>query len=70
LVFGGESGNSPSVDRIDSTMGYTKDNLQIISKRANQFKSDATIDELVIFSINLLKKYNPDVLVNDLGVGI
>lgn len=38
--------NSPSVDRIDSTKGYTKDNIQLISYRANVLKNNATIEEL------------------------
>lgn len=48
---GGENGqpssNKPSVDRIDSTKGYTKDNVQVISWRANRLKNDATLEELV-----------------------
>ena len=38
--------NSPSIDRIDNTKGYTKDNIVIVSRRANILKKDATIDEL------------------------
>ena len=37
---------SPSVDRIDSTKGYTKDNVWIISARANRIKNNATIEEV------------------------
>lgn len=37
---------SPSLDRIDSTKGYTLDNVQIISWKANRIKSYATVEEL------------------------
>jgi hypothetical protein len=36
---------APSIDRIDSTKGYVKGNIKVISKRANTIKSDGTIDE-------------------------
>jgi hypothetical protein len=53
-VFGvpleyGASGYSPngaSIDRIDSSLAYGDGNLQIISRRANTIKNDATPDEL------------------------
>lgn len=38
--------NTPSVDRIDNTKGYTPDNVRIISWRANRLKWDANVDEL------------------------
>lgn len=43
---GSEQNNSPSIDRIDSTKGYTKDNTWVISARANRLKNDATLDEI------------------------
>lgn len=49
--------NSFSVDRIDSSRGYTKDNICIISCRANQLKSNGTIEELEKVLI-YMKKYS------------
>jgi hypothetical protein len=37
---------SPTIDRIDNSKGYTKDNIVIVSWRANSIKKDASIDEL------------------------
>jgi hypothetical protein len=39
--------HAPSIDRIDNNKGYTKDNIMIISRRANILKKDATLYELV-----------------------
>ncbi len=38
--------DSPSLDRIDNTKGYTKGNCRVISNRANLLKSDASLEEL------------------------
>ena len=46
--FSGDA--SPSIDRIDSYKGYIKGNVQIISWRANQIKSNST--SLEIFYLN------------------
>lgn len=40
------SDNSPTLDRIDPNGFYTKDNVQVISLRANRIKNDATLEEL------------------------
>jgi hypothetical protein len=39
--------NTPSLDKIDPSLGYVKGNLWIISTRANQIKNDATPEELM-----------------------
>lgn len=41
------SNNSPSIDRIDSEGGYTPGNVIVVSRRANQIKSNATPIELM-----------------------
>lgn len=38
--------NSYSIDRIDSTKGYSIDNIVVISWRANRLKNNASINEL------------------------
>ena len=45
--------NSPTLDRIDSSKGYVKGNVWVISYRANTIKSDATYDELQLIARNL-----------------
>lgn len=39
------SDDSPSFDRIDSSKGYVKGNVAIMSWRANRIKNDGTADE-------------------------
>jgi hypothetical protein len=48
LIFGdaGFREDSPSIDRLDSKKGYAKNNIQIISWKANRIKKDASIEEL------------------------
>lgn len=42
----GDHDSSHSVDRIDSTRGYIKGNVHIISLRANRIKNNATVEEI------------------------
>ncbi len=38
--------NSPTLDRINTKLGYVKGNIQVISWKANRLKSDATLKEM------------------------
>jgi len=42
--------NSPSIDRIDNTKGYTKENIMVVSWRANVLKSDGTPEEFYLLN--------------------
>lgn len=39
-------GNSPTLDRVDNALGYTKNNVRVISHRANSLKRDNTLKTL------------------------
>ena len=39
--------NSPSLDKIIPKKGYTKNNISVISHRANTIKSDGRLDEFI-----------------------
>ena len=45
--YEGRVNTNLSVDRIDSTKGYSKDNVQLVCMAANQMKNDLSIEEFV-----------------------
>lgn len=49
-------GDSPSIDRIDSSKGYTEDNCWVISSLANRMKNDATLAQIEMLARNLREK--------------
>lgn len=59
IIIGGDklSNNSPTLDRIDSTKGYVKGNIEVISWRANFLKSNATFEEMYLLG----KYYEPHI---------
>lgn len=61
VVHSGQPGgfpDSPALDRLDSSGGYTKGNVWVISQRANQMKADADIGEMKAFARWVLKQFN------------
>ncbi len=47
---GSAKDNSYSIDRVDSSKGYSIDNIIVISNRANILKRDATLTELKLIT--------------------
>jgi len=49
---------APSIDRIDSSLGYIKGNVRVISLLANRMKNNATKEQCLLFSKNIIKYYD------------
>ena len=59
-AVGGRSDFSPSLDRIDNLKGYSKDNVEVISWKANKIKNVGTSEEhrIIADRLDLLKNNN------------
>ncbi len=59
LSYNGERGtsnnmNRATIDRIDNSKGYIKENVWVIARLANAMKNQATLEELELFAKNIL----------------
>lgn len=54
------SDSSPTLDRKNPTLGYTKGNVAVISHRANRLKSDSTVEEMQTLLNNLINYMESD----------
>lgn len=54
----GHTWDAITIDRIDSAKGYVKGNVQVLSRKANMMKSNATKAELIQFAKSILEWYD------------
>lgn len=57
IIGEGVQWTNASLDRIDNSKGYTKDNIEVISFKANSMKQHASIEDLRSFSTYVLSRY-------------
>ena len=57
LLKEGRTPTNVSIDKIDRTKGYIKDNIQLVCMACNQIKSDLTEQEMYNFCKKIVKTY-------------
>ena len=60
---GPRTDNTPALDRIVPAKGYVKGNVKFISTKANSIKTDASFNDLMTFSKNILKYFDKEDIV-------
>lgn len=50
--------NSPTLDRINPSLGYVKGNVEVISNKANRIKNDGTVEDHRIIYERMLRLGN------------
>jgi hypothetical protein len=59
IIYGNSytTDNSPSIDRINNELDYTKSNIQLVSMLANRMKNSANNEQLIKFAEYIIKNY-------------
>jgi hypothetical protein len=59
IIYGNSytTDNSPSIDRINNELEYTKSNIQLVSMLANRMKNSANNEQLIKFAEYIIKNY-------------
>jgi hypothetical protein len=52
----GQLDTNASIDKINPKLGYTKGNVEIISRKANRMKNNASPKELILFAESVLNR--------------
>jgi hypothetical protein len=69
VVGNGPSDNSPSLDRIEPSLGYVKGNIWVISRRANMIKNAASFEEFRLIFSNWKARRNVSQIVGEWVAG-
>lgn len=64
VFYSGRTPSNMSVDRIDSSKGYIKDNVQLVCMAVNQMKSDLTTEELLYYCKRIIDNYGKETNTN------
>ena len=70
FTIGNDLDTSPSLDRINPTMGYVPGNIQVISNLANRMKNNAGDEQLLRFSHYYIEYYRKWFLQGKMGSDI